>query len=141
MIDQNFIINTDRLKKSQELKVKLEFEVGSAFLCVQDQEIKFGDRVSVSGEVYIVDEELILHLNMEAAAILVCNICNGEAHTQIQINDVYHVVDLKEIKSPLFDFSSVIREEILLEIPRFVECNGGNCPDRELIKPYLVENN
>ncbi len=141
MIDQNFIINTDRLRKSQELKVKVDFEASSDFLLTESKDLRFEEKVSVSGEIYIVDEELILHLNMVVPAVLVCNICNGDAHTEIHVNDVYHVVDLKEVRSPLFDYSSVIREEILLEIPRFVECNEGSCPDRELIKPYLVENN
>lgn len=139
MIDQNFIINTDRLRKSKDLKHKVDCIVPSGFLESEEEDISFGDTVSIKGEIYIVDDQLILHFNVGAVAMSACNICTGEAKTPIEINDFYHLEDLTQIKGPYFDFSTVLRDEIFLEVPQFTECNGGTCPDRELIKPYLSE--
>ena len=139
MLDQNFIINTDRLRNSKELKVRVDLKIPSDFLEVEDSNLSFSQMVELQGEIYIVDDQLIMHFDVLATVISVCSICNGNADTEIEIKNFYHVEDLKKVKSPYFDYSSVLREEILLEAPQFAECNQGNCPDRELIKPYLVE--
>ena len=140
VLDQNFIINTDRLRKSKELKVKVNFKASSDFLKLEESEIEFGEAVEVQGEVYIVDDQLIIHFDVLATVVSACRVCNGNAEAEIRIKDLYHAEDLNEVKGPYFDFGAVLREEILLELPRFVECNQGSCPERELIKPYLVEN-
>lgn len=140
MLDQNFIINTDRLRKSKELKVKVNFKASSDFLRLEESDVDFGETVEVQGEVYIVDDQLIIHFDVLATVVSACRVCNGNAEAEIRIKSLYHAEDLSEIRGPYFDFGAVLREEILLELPRFVECNQGSCPERELIKPYLVEN-
>ncbi len=139
MLDQDFIINTDRLRNSKELKVRVDLKIPSNFLEVEDSELSFRQMVELQGEIYIVDDQLILHFDVLATVISECSICNRNADTEIKIKNFYHVEDLTKIKAPYFDFSSVLREEVLLEAPQFAECNQGSCPDRELIKPYLVE--
>lgn len=137
MIDEKFIINTDRLRKNKELKFKIDMSVPSDFLDVDEPELGFGEIIDIEGETYIVDDQLILHLDVVVPFALVCKVCNGDAAVLVKIHNFYHVEDLKGMKSPFFDFSKILREEILLEVPRFPECNGGNCPEREFINQYI----
>lgn len=141
MIDQKFIINTDRLRKSKDLKLKIEISAPSDFLDVTEPELDFGNQINIKGEAYIVDDQLVLQFEVVVPLILVCKVCNGDASIVRKIDNFYHVEDLKMLKSPHFDFGKVLREEILLEIPRYPECNGGSCPEREFINKYIVERN
>jgi uncharacterized metal-binding protein YceD (DUF177 family) len=50
----------------------------------------------------------------------------------------YHAVPLSEIKGNEFDFREVIRENLLIEVPSFAECNG-RCPEREKLKKYFKQ--
>lgn len=132
---QDFLINLDQLRKKDTLP--LNQVVSSAFLDLDEKDIQFGDEINLRGEAYIVDERLILHLDVLVPVILTCSICNGEAPLNIEVNNLYHVEEIGPLKSPIFDFSTVLRQEILLEVPRFTECQNGNCPERETLKAYL----
>lgn len=140
MVDQNFVVNIDRLKKSKESKVKIDLKVLSSALDLDDPEIAFEHPIQIKGELYIADDKLVMHFDVETIAITNCTICNGDAPSHININNFYHIEDLKDLKKPHYDFSSLIREEILIETPRYAECSGGNCPEREIIKCYLGRN-
>lgn len=137
MLDQNFIINVDRLRKNKDQKLKIEMSVSPEFLDVEEPELDFGEHIQIIGEAYLVDDQLVVHLDALVPLILVCKVCNGDASVMIKVNNFYHVEDLTALKSPYFDFSKVLREEILLEVPRFSECNEGNCPEREFMNQYL----
>ncbi len=132
---EDFLINLDRLKKKDTLS--LDQVVPSAFLDLGEHEIQFGDEINLRGEAYVVDERLVLHLDVLVPVVLTCTICNGEIPQNIVVNNLYHVEEISDLKSPIFDFSSVLRQEILLEVPRFSECQNGNCPERETLKAYL----
>ncbi len=135
-MQDDFLINIDQVRKSGNLS--LNMSVSSDFLNIDESEIHFGPQVDIRGEAYVVDDRLILHLDLIVPAILVCKMCSGDAPITIDINSLYHIEEIKNLKTTIFDFSSVLRQEILLEVPRFAECRGGNCPDRETMKAYLA---
>ena len=110
----------------------------SDFLNIDESELHFGPQVDIRGEAYVVEDQLILHLDLIVPVVSICTICSGDAALTIDINNLYHIEDIKKLKTTIFDFSSVLRQEILLEVPRYAECRGGNCPDREAMKGYLV---
>lgn len=132
---EEFLINIDRLRKKGNLS--LNMAVPSNFLEIEGDELQFGAQVDIQGEAYIVDDRLIFHLDLIIPAIVACTICNGDAHRTVKINNLYHIEEISELKSPIFDFSTVLRQEILLEVPKFAECRDGNCPQRETFKAYL----
>jgi hypothetical protein len=55
--------------------------------------------------------------------------------------DFYHTELLSEIPSAIFDFRAVLREALLIEVPKTIECRGGKCPERATIAPYLGSRN
>ena len=57
--------------------------------------------------------------------------------TELKLDSFYHTEALKEIKGAVFDYSKALREALLLELPKFVECNQGKCSERETLAPYL----
>ncbi len=135
-MDPNFIIHVDRLRKNGKT-LSIEAEVSSDFLDLPEEELHFLPDVHLSGEAYLAEEKLVLHLDAEASAVMACSVCNGETSIDIRVCNFYHVEELKNVKGACYDFSKVLREEILLAVPRFVECNNGNCPERALMTSYL----
>lgn len=107
------------------------------FLDIEDENLAFSGDVAVSGEAYLAEEELVLHIGISAVSLVKCLICDRYIETPIEMKNLYHAVSLKEIKGAFFDMKDLVRENLLLEAPEFAECNGGQCPDREEIKNYM----
>ena len=118
-MNEDFLINIDQLRKTGNLS--LNMTLPSDFLELEESELHFGAEIVLQGEAYVVDERLILHLDMIVPAILVCTICSGDAHKDVKIDNFYHVEETKKLKSTIYDFSNVLRQEILLEVPQFAE--------------------
>lgn len=135
MFLDDFILNVDLLRK--EGAKDLDMSIESGRLQLDHQDAKFGPKVQLKGQAYLVDDRLILNLNVSTHAILPCTICNGEAEKLVEITNLYHVEELKNMKTTLFDFSEILKQEIFLEVPKYAECANGNCPERESMNHYL----
>jgi uncharacterized metal-binding protein YceD (DUF177 family) len=127
-------IYVDRLKDGHKEILHEEFPV--SHLEVEDKDLKFKGPVSLKGEVYLVDQELVFHLSLKVKAVLLCSVCNQEVSTDINIKDSYQSVPVDEVKSAIYDMTELLREMILLEVPSFIECQGS-CPQREEINKFL----
>lgn len=127
-------IYIDRLKDGHKEVIHEEMPV--SLLQVEEKELKFLGPVFLDGEVYLVDQELVLHLSAKVKAALACSICNQEVPYNIVISDSYQNVPVEEIKGAVFDMTELVREMILLEVPPFIECEGG-CPRRDEINNFL----
>lgn len=134
-MENQFLIWIDRLKGGQKQKIDESFD--SAFLEIQEKELQLGFPVKVTGEAYLSDDELILHLNAKTRAMMPCAICNQMIPIDLAIRDFYHAQPICEIGGAIFDYREPLREALLIELPGYVECNKGNCPDRQSIAPYL----
>ncbi|HSX25634.1 MAG TPA: hypothetical protein VLE89_01335 [Chlamydiales bacterium] len=132
---EEFKILIDRLKEGQVQKIVGIFD--PAFLEVDEPELQFRSPVSVKGEVYLTDADLILRLKANTVAKMPCAICNQMYETEIKIENFYHAEPIAEIPSHIFDFSEPLREALLIELPKYVECNQGKCPERATMTPYL----
>lgn len=117
---------------------KIDEKLGAGFLDVQEKELSFEDPVLVKGEAYLAEENLILNLNAITQAIIPCAICNAPVKVEIEVKHLYHLEPLAEIKGSIFNFKELLREEILLALPGFTECEG-RCPRRKEIAKYLAE--
>jgi uncharacterized metal-binding protein YceD (DUF177 family) len=130
-----FKILIDRLKGGQTQKI--EEMANPAFLGLDEPELRFKTKVFVKGEVYLTDTHLIIHLKASTKASMPCAVCNEMIDVDLKVDNFYHTEPIEEIPSAVFDFSEALREAILIELPRTVECNNGNCPERASITPYM----
>jgi len=115
----------------------LEFASEPHFMDVEETELQFDHPVSVKGQAYVSDENLFLHLEASTKAKLPCSICNSLTEVEVQISDLIHTESVAEIKGKVYDFSPVVREALLLELPLKAECAGGAWPEREQVKQYF----
>jgi uncharacterized metal-binding protein YceD (DUF177 family) len=129
-----FIICIDRLKNGAVQKLDSVFP--SDFIDVDEPDLHFHDAVQVKGEAYLTDDDLVLHFSASTIARMKCCVCNQTVPFTISVKGFYHTAPLSEIRDPLFDFRSVLREALLIELPKVTECKG-NCPERESMRPYL----
>lgn len=113
----------------------------SEFMDVNEKDLKFIKTVDVDGEAYLAEQELILHVNAKATAEMPCIICNEPVPVSIELPEIYHAIPLEEVKSGVYDFKKILRENILLETPAFAECHHGECPKRKDITKYLKKEN
>lgn len=104
---------------------------------INDKDLAFKDEVLVRGEAYLAENTLVLNLNVSTFAILPCTICMEPVKVELNIEGFYFTVLLSEIKSAVFNFKEILREEILLAVPAFAECEGGKCPKRKDVAQYL----
>lgn len=125
----------DRLKDGHIEKFKLE--VPCDFLGIQEDDLSFIAPVTLKGESYLASDHLILKLHIETKISMPCSVCNEPTELPIVIADFTHAEPLENIRSSVFDYTEALREDILLQVPQFTECNRGNCPQRDSIKGFL----
>ncbi len=125
-----FKILIDRLKGGQTQKI--EEMADPAFLGPDEPELRFQAKVSVKGEAYLAEADLIIHLKARTKIQMPCAVCNKMIEVHLQVDNFYHAEPIEEIPSAVFDYSEALREALLIELPRTVECNGGTCPERPI---------
>lgn len=133
-MDQKFKIYIDRLKNGHTEKIQEELD--PAFLGIIEEELSFPTSVKVSGDAYLTDDHLILHLKAQTEAKIPCAICNDFFFYPIDI-DFYHTTPLEEIINPIFDYGEALRDSILLQVPAYAECHQGSCPERNSLNKFL----
>jgi uncharacterized metal-binding protein YceD (DUF177 family) len=128
-------IYIDRLKNGESLKI--EEVLSPDFLEIHEDDLVFKDPVRLTGEAYLSNDHLIIHLNIDTTALLPCNICNTPVQIPISVKNIYLTQPLEEIKGAIYDVGNEVRESILIQTPLFAECRNGNCPERENLKNFL----
>lgn len=130
-----FNIYIARLGDLKEEKIDESFPPD--FLKIEETDILFPHPVLVKGKVYLANNELIMQLTVTTCAKMKCSICDEFTSVDIKMENTYITIDATEIKNAIYDYSKVLREELLLGIPIYVECENGFCPKREDISQYL----
>lgn len=130
-----FKIYVDRLKEGTVEEIREELP--SDFIEVSEADLSFPDLVQIKGEAYLANDHLVLHLNVRTSALIPCAICNEPTRLAIAIDDHYHSEPLAELQTPVFEYRELLREAILLKVPPFLECQGGQCPERATLNQFL----
>lgn len=130
-----FKVWVDRLGEGQIQKIEGSFD--PSFLEIEEKELQFPSPVSVRGEAYLAEGHLVIRLNASTSARMPCAICNAMIDTEVKVDNFYHTEAIEEIRDPVFDYSGPLREAVLLELPHYVECCKGRCPQRAELAPYL----
>lgn len=128
-------IYVDRLKEGQ--KETFKGKISSDFM-PKEQELFFEKEMTLSGEAYIAGDHLMIKLNAKILAFIPCCICNKPTEVPLILSDFYHAEPIEEIPAAIFDFSELLRTDLLLQLPKFIECQG-KCPERDTIKKYLKQ--
>lgn len=134
-MDDSFKIWIDRLKNGQTQRIAETLD--PSFFEIKEEELQFHAPVQVKGEAYITEDELILHLNASTLARMPCAICNKMIDAPLKIENFYHAEPISNIRDAIFDFREALREALLIELPKYIECQGGKCPERSTLLPYM----
>ena len=134
-MEDRFILYLDRLKGGQ--KALLDGSYSPGFLQISEEDLLFKTPVEVRGEAYISGEHLVIHFSEKSKALMPCRICNEMTEVVLTVAAGYHTLSLPTYGQNTFSFADILREALLLELPKFVECHNGHCPQRAVIEPYL----
>ena len=136
-MEEEFKIFIDQLKNghTEEISESLSPEM----MDIHEKDLKFYAPIDVDGKAYLAGSDMILHLNAYTCATMPCVICNKDVEVPIELKNLYHTTPIDEIKSGIYNFKEMLRENILLITPSFAECDNGDCPEREVLKKYLSE--
>lgn len=126
------IIYTDREQKIDEI-------LPPEFLQLHEKEIGTPTPITVKGQAEAQDDLLILTLEVATEVGMPCSICNVPTKVALQNKDIIITIPLSEIPSSAYDCTEVVREEVVMLLPQFVECKEGACPMRKEIKPFLKQ--
>lgn len=132
-----FHILIDRLKNGSSQAI--DETLNPEFLEIEEEDLRAESEVKVKGKAYLTESELILNLNAATKVMMPCSICNQMTHVDLAIENFYHAHPLDEIPSGVYSFKAPLREALLIELPKYAECNQGKCPKREDMTPYLKE--
>jgi uncharacterized metal-binding protein YceD (DUF177 family) len=122
----------DRLKDGQE--EIFEGTIPTSFL---GEDPKFQETLTFTGKAYVTGDHLILNFEASTGAWLPCSICNELVLVPLTLTNFYHAESTKEIPS-VFDFSGLLRDDLLLQLPQFTECMG-KCPERETVEKFFKQ--
>jgi uncharacterized metal-binding protein YceD (DUF177 family) len=128
-----FSLSLESLAKGDT--VSLSFQAPPDFLGIHENELVFKEPIDVEGSAYLASQTLILQLSAKTTAFMPCAICNTMTSFPLSVQNYMFTEEAKNLCSP-FDFSEILREALLMELPFFVECKG-NCPERATVKSFI----
>ncbi len=134
-MSEPFVVLIDRLRGGRSWKIEGAFD--ARFLGPDEPDLRFSSKVQLKGEAYLTDSHLIVHLKASTTVEIPCSICNQMTPSELKVDNFYHTEPIENIPSAQFDFSEQLREALLIELPKTVECNQGKCPERQIITPYM----
>ena len=133
-MDDAFKIFVDRLKENQSESLEESFSPG--FMEIQEKELAFEKPIELEGKAFVSGDSLMILASVRTKALLPCAICNQPVEVDIEITDFAHTEKVEDIKSGVFNYRSVLREALLLELPHTAEC-ANRCPKREELSKYF----
>lgn len=137
-MEQNLNIYIDRLRDGHTETFSCQVMPESIEL-QSDDELSFLEPISIEAAVNIASKELVLCASISTRVTLSCTICGKSLEKNLKLGNLYHVVPLEEVQQAVYNYGHWIRETILLEAPRYGECEGS-CPERPLFEKYFSDN-
>lgn len=134
-------IYIDRLKEGQEQLFHEMVECSEIF-DVEEVGALALKPVDLAFKAYLAGHELVIEWqSIKAACRVNCTVCNEPFEFPIVIEEGRHIEPVSSIRGAVFNPSSLVREQILLEVPSYAECKEGACPERETLKRYIDKEN
>ncbi len=129
-----FLIYLNQLKDGAVQK--FDISLPSDFLNISEPELAFPDPVSIKGEAYLAEEDLILHFDASTSGRMPCAACNQMTPFPLAVKGFYHTESLAEVSDLTFDFRPAVRDALLVDLPQIAECKG-KCPERAALAKFL----
>lgn len=107
------------------------------FQLSESDELQAHDTVAVTAEAYVSDGFLIITYSVSTAFTTRCGFCNESFSLPVQLSHCTVEIPLDEIKHGYFDFSELLRQELLLQVPYYPLCGGEQCNNRAEVEKYL----
>jgi hypothetical protein len=134
-MDDRFKVFVDRLEHGHIQEI--DETIPPSLLDLSSEDALFKHEIRVKGSAYLANHELIVALEVKASVEVPCRICGDECDIPLALAHLYLTPTKEEIKGGIYSFREALRDELLLEVPRFHECHGGKCPSRKEIDKYL----
>lgn len=131
------IVLVEHLKDGKSTPIDEVFEPTTLELA--DDELSFESPIHVQGSGYLAEDLVVIQLDIEGSCYLPCAVCNKPVKIPFVLENTYITKPLSECSGGKVCFLQDLREAILLEIPSFTECEGGQCPERSHMAPYLKQ--
>jgi uncharacterized metal-binding protein YceD (DUF177 family) len=131
------ILLIEHLKEGKSSPIEEDFNPKA--LALGDSELSFESPIHVEGSGYLAEDHIVIQLDITGSAYLPCSVCNKPVNIPVILNNAYITKPLSDLSGGKLDFTEDLRETILLEIPSFVECHEGQCPERTHIEKYLKQ--
>lgn len=132
----DLIVRLDAIREGRQLQI--QEKVSADFMEIDSEDLAFRSEIEVKGVAYLASQELVLRVSATTKAQLPCVVCNRMVEVPVIVEELYHVVPCGKVRNGIFDYSPLIRENLILTAPKFAECTGeGCCPEREVISRYL----
>ena len=129
-----FKIFTEQLRDGR--KEKIDLTIAPDFLDMHEAEISLSSPVEIRGEAYVTETHLIFHLDAKVEIVMPCAICNQPTSLILRAQNIYSTLPLDTLPSTIYDYRDLIREELVLLVPQFIECQKGRCPARADLEHY-----
>ena len=136
-MDENLKVYIRRLKNGVD--ESWDNELPATFVGLEEPELRVVSPISVNCSCYLADKELLITLKIAVELQMPCSICNKTTVQRLEVSPPLKAVPIADIPTSMYDISEDIREGIILELPRFVECNNGSCQERSQIETWLAK--
>jgi uncharacterized metal-binding protein YceD (DUF177 family) len=115
---------------------KFHHTVAPSILELYDEKELTFSEIELQGQLYLAADHLIVQASIKTQINMPCSICNEMTSYPLSCKEITHAETISDIKAGIFDLGPIVREELLLQLPQFIECKG-KCPERETLKKYL----
>ena len=136
-MDRELKINLDRL--AEGVPAKVEATLAPEVMEPHEGDLSFLKPVVVKGECYLTRGALMVLLTCKTTISLPCRVCNRPVEIELVAKEEHDAEELEKHQRAEFDLLPLVRELVFLEVPQFIECEGG-CPERKELDPYLHKN-
>jgi uncharacterized metal-binding protein YceD (DUF177 family) len=119
-------IALDQLQDGESLTI--EESLPPSFLQIDDTDLICNRPIYLKGSVTRASGHLLLRFVAQTEVFMPCSFCNEMTLVPLKTGELTYESD-----ETIFDYSHLVREEVILMIPQFAECAGGHCPHRSLI--------
>lgn len=130
-----FSIYIDRLRDGKEEELHVTTSSQEIGVTIED-DTRILD-VECSGTAYLSSDYLILSLAISYAFNATCRKCNELSKEKRELPMQSYTLLLESIRGSVYNYNSVIREAILLDIPEYTECREENLAQCNEILAYI----
>lgn len=126
--------------RSDEKEIALEEILSPQILDLDPRdECKAQDPIYVHGKVSHIDSWVILEARVQTSITVQCAICNEDFAYEIDIPMWKIEEELKGNTEAIIDFTTQLREAVILEFPFYARCGRSRCKQMDSMKKYIKQ--